>query len=164
MFQTSTLTSANERPPRFSPLFEAVEVERLVNGQEAEVLAFLSQRPIHTVVMTSLILDNGIESSLNRGTFYGCRDINGRLEGVALVGHATLIETISDRALMALAQVARNCPYTHMIMGERERVTDFWSNYAEAGRNPRLACRELLMELQRPKAQGDNTPGLRQAT
>ena len=36
-----------------------------------------------------LIRDNGIVSSLNRGTFYGCRDLNGNLEGVALVGHAT---------------------------------------------------------------------------
>src|SRR5215510_10266221 len=164
MFQTSTLTSANERPPRFSPLFEAVEVERLVNGQEAEVLAFLSQRPIHTVVMTSLILDNGIESTLNRGTFYGCRDINGRLEGVALVGHATLIETISDRALMALAQVARNCPYTHMIMGEQERVEDFWAYYDEAGRERRLACREWLFELRWPVVALEPTPSLRLAT
>jgi uncharacterized protein len=164
MFQTSILTSANERPPRFLPLFDAVRVERLVNRQEAEVLSFLSQRSIHTVVMMSLILDNGIVSKLNRGTFYGCRDINGRLEGVALVGHATLIETVSDRALMALAQVARECPYTHMIMGEQDRVDDFWACYAEVGVERRLACREWLFELLWPVEAVKPTNSLRVAT
>ena len=124
-----------------------VSVERLRNSDAAEVLEFLAQRPIHTVTMMSLIHDNGIVSPFNRGTFYGCRDSNGQLEGVALVGHATLIETVSDRALAALAQVARECPNTHMIMGEKERVADFWSHYADAGRRQRLACREWLYEL-----------------
>ncbi len=74
------------------------------------MLQFLSQRAIHTVTMMSLIQDNGIENPFNRGTFYGCRDLNGRLEGVALVGHATLLETVSDRALALLAEVAQQCP------------------------------------------------------
>ena len=121
-----------------------------MNSDAAEVLQFLSQRPIHTVAMMSLIHDNGIVSPFNRGTFYGCRDLNGQLEGVALVGHATLMETVSDRALAALAQVARECPNTHMIMGEKERVADFWSHYSEAGRRQRLACREWLFELSWP--------------
>ncbi|HKP83506.1 MAG TPA: GNAT family N-acetyltransferase [Pyrinomonadaceae bacterium] len=124
-----------------------LSVERLRNSDAAEVLEFLAQRPIHTVTMMSLIHDNGIVSPFNRGTFYGCRDLNGELEGVALVGHATLMETVSDRALAALAQVARECPNTHMIMGEKERVADFWSHYADAGRRQRLACREWLYEL-----------------
>jgi hypothetical protein len=66
----------------------------------------------------------------------------GQLEGVALVGHATLMETVSDRALALLAAVAQQCPNMHMIMGEKERVADFWSYYASAGRRQRLACRE----------------------
>jgi ribosomal protein S18 acetylase RimI-like enzyme len=143
---------------------EAVEVQLLTAKDEFEVLTFLSQRPIHTVTMKSLIRDNGLVSPLNRGNFYGCRDVNGHLEGVALVGHATLMETVSDRALHALAQVARECPYTHMIMGEQERITDFWTNYLDAGRNPRLACRELLLELQIPGCSEQSGAGLRQAT
>jgi len=143
---------------------DAVEVQLLTAKDEFEVLTFLSQRPIHTVTMKSLIRDNGLVSPLNRGNFYGCRDVNGQLEGVALVGHAILMETVSDRALHALAQVARECPYTHMIMGERERITDFWANYSEAGRNPRLACRELLLELQIPGLREQSAAGLRQAT
>ena len=140
-----------------------VKVERLANSDAAEVLQFLAQRPIHTVTMMSLIHDNGIVSPFNRGTFYGCRDLIGQLEGVALVGHATLMETVSDRALAALAQVARECPNTHMIMGEKERVADFWSHYAKAGRRQRLACREWLYELSWPVETREAVAGLRPA-
>jgi ribosomal protein S18 acetylase RimI-like enzyme len=148
MLHTSTLSKVNERD--LSTTLALVQVKRLTNNDAAEVLGFLAQRPIHTVAMMSLIHDNGVVSPFNRGTFYGCRDANGQLEGVALVGHATLMETVSDRALAALAQVARECPSTHMIMGEKERVADFWSHYSEAGRRQRLACREWLFELSRP--------------
>lgn len=144
--------------------FESVHVERLTNNDAAEVLEFLAQRPIHTVAMMSMIRDNGMVSIFNRGTFYGCRDLNGQLEGVALVGHATLMETVSNRALAALAQVARECPNTHMIMGEKERVADFWSHYSETGRQQRLACREWLFELTFPMEDREPIAGLRPAT
>jgi ribosomal protein S18 acetylase RimI-like enzyme len=147
MLHTSTLSKVDERD--LSTTLALVQVKRLTNNDAAEVLGFLAQRPIHTVAMMSLIHDNGVVSPFNRGTFYGCRDAKGQLEGVALVGHATLMETVSDRALAALAQVARECPSTHMIMGEKERVADFWSHYAEAGRRQRFACREWLFELSR---------------
>jgi ribosomal protein S18 acetylase RimI-like enzyme len=114
--------------------------------------------------MMGLINDNGIVSPFNRGTFYGCRDLNGQLEGVALVGHATLMETVSDRALGALAQIARECPTTHLIMGEKDRVSDFWSHYSEAGRKQRLACREWLFELSWPVEAREGANGLRPAT
>src|SRR5215467_1806077 len=148
MLQTSTTVQVNER--EMATHLESVQVKRLTNSDAAEVLDFLAHRPIHTVAMMSLINDNGIVSPFNRGTFYGCRDLNGRLEGVALVGHATLMETVSDRALAALAQVAQQCATTHMILGEKERVADFWSHYAETGRRQRLACREWLFELTWP--------------
>jgi len=162
MLQTSTAPNANEREIMFT--FESVQVERLTNYDAAEVLEFLAQRPIHTVAMMSMIHDNGLVSAFNRGTFYGCRDLNGKLEGVALVGHATLMETVSNRALAALAQVARQCPNTHMIMGEKERVADFWSHYNEAGRKQRLACREWLFELALPVEGREPIAGLRPAT
>ena len=160
MLQTSTAPRTRE----LSVAIESVTVERLAKSDEAEVLQFLSQRPIHTVTMMSLIHDNGIVSPFNRGTFYGCRDLQGQLEGVALVGHATLMETVSDRALAALAQVARECPNTHMIMGEKERVADFWSHYSEAGRRHRLACREWLFQLSWPVEARGPVQGLRPAT
>ncbi len=161
MLQMST--AQRVKPSELTPAFESIQVERLANEDESEVLQFLSQRPIHTVAMMSLIRDNGIVSQFNRGTFYGCRDLNGGLEGVALVGHATLMETVSDRALAALAQVARECPNTHMIMGEKDRVADFWSHYSDAGRRHRLACREWLFEFSRPAGDREQVQNLRPA-
>ena len=158
MLQTRT-----EPKVKGSELRATVRVERLVNTDAAEVLHFLSQRPIHTVAMMSLIHDNGIVSPFNRGTFYSCRDLHGQLEGVALVGHATLMETVSDRALAALAQIARECPNTHLIMGEKERVAEFWGHYADAGRRQRLACREWLFELSWPIEARDRVAELRPA-
>lgn len=164
MLQTNTAVIANEMSrPAFSP-DGAVTVELLTSLQEEEVLEFLSQRPIHTVALMGLIRDNGIVSTLNRGTFYGCRDSHGHLEGVALIGHATLLETVSDRALQALAQVARECPFTHMIMGEQERVAEFWEYYIDAGLERRLVCREWLYELRWPIAVNEPAPGLELAT
>jgi ribosomal protein S18 acetylase RimI-like enzyme len=162
MLHTSAVSTLAECEPATLP--GSVEVKRLSNSDTAEVLQFLAKRPIHTVAMMSLINDNGIVSPFNRGTFYGCRDSRGQLEGVALVGHATLMETVSDRALAALARVARECPATHLIMGEKERVADFWSHYSKVGRRRRLACREWLFELTRPAEIRESFPGLRPAT
>jgi ribosomal protein S18 acetylase RimI-like enzyme len=164
MLQVRTGLRATRLNHQLAPKSDTIAVDLLVNGDEAEVLEFLAQRPIHTVTMMSLIEDNGLVSPLNRGTFYGCRDLRGRLEGVALVGHATLMETISDRALAALAQVAQECANTHMIMGEKERVADFWGHYAAAGRQHRLACREWLFELSWPVEAREPVENLRRAT
>jgi uncharacterized protein len=156
----TTTSTLQERAPQSSPVY----VKPLDNNEQSEVLQFLSQRALHTVSMMSLIEDNGLVHPLNRGTFYGCRDTNGQLEGVALVGHATLMETVSDRALALLAAVAQQCPNMHMIMGEKERVADFWSHYASTGRRQRLACREWLYELSWPTAPHGPASSLRPAT
>ncbi|MCA1605361.1 MAG: hypothetical protein LC775_07805 [Acidobacteria bacterium] len=141
-----------------------VHVVELDAQDEQEVLKFLSHRPIHTVSMVGFIRDNGLVNPLNRGTFYGCRNSDGHLEGVALIGHATLVETTTDRAAEALALVAQTCIDAHMIMGEKERINNFWDYYAEAGQNIRHACRELLFELKWPVEALPEVPGLRLAT
>ena len=163
MWQVNTLPTV-ENNQYSLPMLGSVTVERLEPGQELEVLEFLAQRPIHTVAMASFIRDNGIVSSLSRGTFYGCRDLDGQLEGVALVGHATLLETASGRALQALAQVAQECPDTHMIMGEQKQVEEFWEYCSKAGQKLRLACRESLLELRWPIAVHEAVPDLHLAT
>lgn len=162
--RTSTALIA-PMPVDFSPLDKSdVTVAALTAGTEKEVIQFLSQRPLHTVAMLSLIRDNGLVSPLNRGTFYGCRDANGYLEGVALIGHATLLETVSSRALRALAEVARDCPNTHMIMGEQDRINELWSYCANAGQQMRLACTESLLEFSYPIEVHAEAPELRLAT
>ena len=137
----------------------------LGTGHEAEVLDFLSARPVHTVYMAGFIRDNGLVARENRGAFYGCRDEGGRLEGVALVGHVTQVEARNDRALRALARAAQSCSSAHVIMGEQDRIRSFWEHYAEAGQPVRLACRELLFVQTWPvDAGGVDAPGLRLAT
>jgi len=103
-------------------------------------------------------------SELNRGAFYGCRNQQGKLEGVALIGHATLIETRTDRALQALAELARQSATPHLIMGEEERIDEFWNYYSEGGQEMRLACRELLFELRWPVQVREEVLEMRVAT
>lgn len=141
-----------------------VTIHPLTDDHKAEVLDFLSARPLHTVFLAGFIRDNGMVSPLNRGTFYAARDRKGRLEGVSLIGHATLIEARADRALEAFALFARNCPSAHMILGEKEKVSNFWGHYAKPGDTPRLICRELLMEKRWPVDDFKEVPGLRAAT
>jgi len=74
------------------------------------------------------------------------------------------METTTDRALEAFAELAKECFTAHMIMGESERIDYFWRQYEEGGRDMRLACRELLYELKFPIEIRDPVPGLRQAT
>ncbi|HEX3560750.1 MAG TPA: GNAT family N-acetyltransferase [Pyrinomonadaceae bacterium] len=131
---------------------------------EAEALAFLAERPAQTVVMSGLVRDNGFESPFNRGTFYACRDATGRLEGIALVGHATFVEARTEPALAAFARLAQKETDAHMILGERALVRRFWEYYAPAGQKPRLFCRELLFEQRWPVQACDSVAGLRRAT
>lgn len=139
-------------------------VAPLAEEHKAEVLAFLSERPLHTVYLTGYILDNGIVSPLNRGLFYGYRNSAGCLEGVALIGHATLFETRSGEALAAFASIAQTSPRTHLLMGEMEKVEHFWNFYGEGGQAPRLICRELLLEHRFPVEVKKPVRGLRRAT
>ncbi|HEX8502315.1 MAG TPA: GNAT family N-acetyltransferase [Pyrinomonadaceae bacterium] len=145
-----------ETPFRVHPLTE--------KDGEAEVLDFLAERPAPTVVMRGLIRDNGFESPFNRGTFYACRDRAGRLEGVALVGHATFVEARTEGALRAFAALAQAERGAHMILGEQEMIRGFWAHYAPAGQAPRIFCRELLFEQRWPVRACEAVPGLRPAT
>ena len=100
---------------------------------EAEVLNFLAQRPIDTFGMTGLIHQYGLKNDPQRGTYYGCRDEAGALEGVALIGHFTLFETHSERALKAFATEAQDTKEIHMILGEQEKINKFLGYFNQRG-------------------------------
>jgi uncharacterized protein len=125
---------------------EACMIGELYQEDRDEALQFLAARPIHTVFLSSLIRDNGLASPHNRGSFYACRDGRGQLEGVGLLGHATVIEARSETAVSAFARLARNCFNAHLIRGERNTIDSFWRHYASPGQEPRLTCRELMFE------------------
>src|SRR6185436_12192197 len=136
----------------------------LEEDAESEVLEFLDRRPAQTAMLSGLIRDNGLKNRFNRGSFYGCRNPQGKFEGVALIGHATLFETSTNRALRSLARVAETCATTHMIMGEAGLLDRFCGFYSRPRLAKRKACREQLMELKNPIPAATEVPELRPAT
>jgi GNAT superfamily N-acetyltransferase len=98
--------------------------------------------------MTSLINDNGLESDLNRGKFFGYMNATGKLEGVALIGHSTLVEARTDDAMHALALRARRSETPiHLIMSDGKAAESFWKYFSGNFGEPRLTCEEELFEL-----------------
>ena len=168
MYPTSALAKMenfNAALARLSPAAADASTVLLLTAEDAaEAQRFLASRPIHTVALRGFISDNGLVSPLNRGKFYGYRNLEGQLEGVALIGHATLIEARTDRAMAAFARLAQQCTRTHMIMGEQDRMEEFWNYYSEEGQEMRRACRELLFELHWPVEAREEVRELRQAT
>src|SRR3954469_10531993 len=119
-------TMSTARPEILEP---ALTVHPLTESHpESEVLDFLAGRPAQAVIMSGLIRDNGFESPFNRGTFHACRDTAGRLEGVALVGHAVYVAAETPAALREFARVAQGEHRAHVILGERELVGRFWEH------------------------------------
>ncbi|HEX8737162.1 MAG TPA: GNAT family N-acetyltransferase [Pyrinomonadaceae bacterium] len=144
---------------------DMTRVGELGDADTAEVLAFLAERPVHTIVMTSFINDNGLVSSLNRGIFYGFRGDAGNLEGVALIGHTTLVEARTEDSLKAFAFVARNSETpVHIIMSDGTNAESFWQYYSGGARQPRLVCNELLFEISFPVMVQETTEDLRLAS
>ncbi len=139
------------KQPMFTIAPDLSKVSELKNVNTEEVLGFLNMRPVHTVVMASFIADNGIESSLNRGKFYGYCGTDGSLEGVALIGHTTLVEARTEEAIKALAFAARSAETPiHLIMSDGTSAESFWKYYAGGVRQPRLICTEMLFEISFP--------------
>ena len=149
--------------PAQQPCDEKVPAAPLRETEKVEALSFLAERPLHTVYVASLIRDNGVESPLNRGRLYGYRGSSGQLEGIALLGHATLIEARSECSLTAFARLAQQSSLPHLIRGEEEPIRKFWREYGTSGQTPSRVCRELLMEQVDAPA-GKEVTGLRQAT
>lgn len=163
MYQQNALISVPSASAATSSAPVTLTISALKAENKAEVLEFLGHRPIHTIAMVGFINDNGIESRLNRGTFYGCRNRTGLLEGVALIGHAILMETRTTRAVQAFANIAQSLRISHMIIGEQQQVEEFWESYGRRGQDFRLACRELLYELRWPTEVRSEMPDLRLA-
>src|SRR5688500_14460609 len=74
---------------------------QLQPGEEPEALRFLAERPIHAVFLATMMRDNGAVSPDNRGSFYVCRNGSEKIEGIALIGHATIVEARTDHAVAA---------------------------------------------------------------
>jgi predicted GNAT family acetyltransferase len=119
-------------------------LQKLTPADSTEILNFLAERPLHTVIMAGFINDHGVVSELHRGIFYGCRNEQEQLEGVALIGHVTLFEARTDAALEAFAQLARSCPQVSLLAGEQEKLERFWDKFAARQQAPRQSSLEFL--------------------
>lgn len=151
--------------PAFELVPDLTKVNELTERERDEVLNFLSIRPVHSVVMTSFINENGLQSELNRGKFYGYRNAEGKLEGVALIGHSTLVEARSDAALKAFAFKAKTSETPiHLIMSLGKAAETFWNFYSDGLTAPRMTCVERLFEVSFPFMVRTNQANLRPAT
>ena len=131
---------------------------------EAEVLDFLKGPSVHNVVMSGFIRDNGIESELHRGRFYGCRNDAGSLAGVALIGHGMFIQALSNAAIREFARVAQDLRNANMIMADPKTIEEFWKSYSLGGQPPRRLCREISFSLNQGPAKLEPVSTLRAAT
>jgi len=152
----------------WNPILNSVEppaltITRLAGSDEREVLSYLSRRPARTFALAGFIRDNGLTSPLNRGKFYACRDGKGRLEGVALIGHAILFETTDDAAIEVFARLALSHRQAFLALAEQDKIDKFCQFYSRAGQTPRLVQRELLFEQRGPVVPHEAIPGLRKA-
>src|SRR5713226_8181452 len=93
-----------------------LRIGELAANEEAEALAFLSENVTRTFGMVGFIRNNGLQSPHNPGTFYGCRNEQGRLEGVALIGRFVLFETRHEAAIETFARIAQEHAGIHMVL------------------------------------------------
>jgi ribosomal protein S18 acetylase RimI-like enzyme len=142
-----------------------VQVEPLTEADREAALDFLSERPVHTVIMAGWILERGVESPEHRGKFYGCWNAVGILEGVALIGRVTMFETGSDAAIATFAELARRDASVKLFFAESSALEKFWHAYRDTGQEPRLLCHELLYEkVPEPFTPTETVGNLRQAS
>jgi ribosomal protein S18 acetylase RimI-like enzyme len=154
MRYTALNTTQHINPgPAFINAPDLSRVRALTEADRTATVAFLAIRPIHTVVMNSFIIDNGMESELNRGRFYGYTNAAGQIEGVALIGHTTLVEARSEDAVAALAFTARSSQTPiHLIMSSGDEAETFHSYLTGGSSLPRLTCVEAVYAARFPFA------------
>lgn len=139
-------------------------VQSFCGEREREALAYLAARPVTTVYMRSLIRDHGLCSPENRGDFFACFDEGGTVRGIALLGHATLIEADDDPVIEAFARFALTRPCPRLIRGERRTIDRFRRSYMSGGDVPHLVNNEMLLIQRRWAADVAPVPDLRLAT
>jgi ribosomal protein S18 acetylase RimI-like enzyme len=161
--QTGQPKSRTPEAPLLRHPAQELSVSRLTDADREEVLVYLAARVIDGFGLIGFVRRNGLSSPENRGTFYACRNEQGGLEGVALIGHAILMAANNDAAIAVFARLAQQCRDAFMFFGERETAQTFWGYYAERGQRLRLQCRELLFEQRRVKQTADPVAGLRPA-
>lgn len=140
-----------------------LNIQTLAVEDEGETVTYLARRPVRAAYLLGLIHDNGLAGPENRGAFYACRDGEGNMTGVALMGHAIQVEADDERAVGVFADFARELPVPRLIRGRRGDVGAFWQQYSDE-ELPFLLKNESLLVLKTPVSSGAEPPPLRRAT
>ena len=102
----------------------------VLTADETEaILKFFRKQPAHCAYSTSLIHEHGLMSQINRGTLYGSKNFLGELRGVALIGHATIIEPTNKESLKDLAATADTCNSRDLVMCEERWAEQYWKHH-----------------------------------
>jgi hypothetical protein len=146
------------------PQPQQLSVSPLAECHAAEALSFLAARPVDNVIMSGYIREHGVVSPQNRGRFYGCRDDEGTLEGVALIGDGICFDARSEAATKSFAGLTKQSRGSRLLMGESGQVQSFWRYYAPEGGAPR-ELRDVFMLAQHLPFDGcEEIENLRPAT
>ena len=141
-----------------------IAAQRLTAKDEPEVRRFLAERPLQSFGLLGLIATNNLVSPHNRGDFYAYRGARNRIEGVALIGHNTVLDARSDEAIQVFAGLAKEVVNPFLILGQEQQIDRFIECYADVLNKCTLADRYWLF---RNSGQPDNRnplPGVRRAT
>jgi GNAT superfamily N-acetyltransferase len=143
----------------------ALEIRRLMNGDESQALGFLGQQPLKNLIMIGLIKDHGLDSPCNRGIFYGCF-LQDRLIGMALMGHCILLsgsrETIKHFAQLAcLTDVST----IRMMLGEDGMIESFHRSLGQLSNRliAHLTAPQVMLVLTSAQETNRSLEGLRLA-
>lgn len=130
-------------------------VRQLNEADRVEVLRLLSEDPLHSVNLRSMIEDNGFDHPSNRGRFVGYFEDN-YLYGVALLGHATILyakpEVEQDALTLFAETVANSKTAINVIFGPQAQVEFFWSHLARFGYETRMVRDFRWYDCQQPAA------------
>ncbi len=141
-----------------------IKARKLVAGEESLALEYLNQRPLENLTLIGFIRDHGLVSERNRGNFYGyfC---DGRLSGMALIGHHTLLSCDANAA-QYFGQIAQQSHRLEVanLMGSGAAVAAFRQVFNETttGRQVLAEEQEALCVARQIKGKRAAVTGVRQ--
>lgn len=134
------------------------EVQELRETDMDATLRLLSEAPLQSVHLRSMLIDNGLSHPSNRGHFYGYFE-DHRIVGLALLGQATMIyaRPVAEAAALAhFAQVViENNLACSFVFGPTSQVEAFWEHLSVGGRKTKLVrdfrwyvCQQTILPLE----------------
>ncbi len=116
-----------------------------------ELIEFLESRGAQAAILRAMVGAHGFDERLNRGKVYVCRNEPGVIEGAALVGHLTLIESDREWLRDDLLKLAVRDHRVRLIGGRRDQMTRDWQQVCTFWSTPPRIMRGKIFELTTPR-------------